>query len=802
MRLALGRLSIAQKLPATIVLSALVVSAAVGFAGYQIGASAVQRLTQERLEAIATERAQKVELFLDGLAQDVIQIAAGGAGQDAAKQLSTAWSQIDNATDVLRKSYVADNPNPPNERWKLAISNSDAKSPYDFGHNNLHPLLTAVTHARGYVDLFVFDLLGNLVYSVDKNEDYATNFGEGSGGKYANTALGQVYRAAAAFTEPGKYAFADDASYGPAGGIPAGFVSTLVFGKDGKPSGVLAVELPLSSIDQTMASRNGMGESGETFLVGSDHLMRSDSSFSPDADYLRTKFDSPVLDAALAGTMAQGTYDTYRGARMITTAVPVSFLGQRWALISVIDEREALAPINDIRNLMLIIGVGLLCVVAGAGFLVARSVTKPMTRLTRTMDALSSGNLDIEVSGTARTDELGAMAKAVEVFKQNAVKITDMTAGERAASEQRRVDRTAMMRQLREAFGEVVDAAIEGDFSRRVEARFPDSELNALAASVNGLVETVDRGLSETGNVLSSLAHTDLSHRVVGEYKGAFAQLQADTNAVAERLTDIVGQLRSTSHSLKTATGELLSGATDLSQRTSLQAATIEETSATMEQLAGTVQSNARKAEEARSAADGVAKTVDEGADVMTHATEAMERITASSAKISNIISLIDDIAFQTNLLALNASVEAARAGEAGKGFAVVAIEVRRLAQSAAEASSDIKGLIQQAEVEVKGGSRYVADAATKLEAIRAAARASNELMDGIARASVAQASSIEEIRVGVRTLDEMTQHNASLVEETNAAIEQTEAQATELDQIVDVFVVERTTSRGGRRAA
>jgi methyl-accepting chemotaxis protein len=221
-----------------------------------------------------------------------------------------------------------------------------------------------------------------------------------------------------------------------------------------------------------------------------------------------------------------------------------------------------------------------------------------------------------------------------------------------------------------------------------------------------------------------------------------------------------------------------------------------------MEQLAGTVQSNARKAEEARSAADGVAKTVDEGADVMTHATEAMERITASSAKISNIISLIDDIAFQTNLLALNASVEAARAGEAGKGFAVVAIEVRRLAQSAAEASSDIKGLIQQAEVEVKGGSRYVADAATKLEAIRAAARASNELMDGIARASVAQASSIEEIRVGVRTLDEMTQHNASLVEETNAAIEQTEAQATELDQIVDVFVVERTTSRGGRRAA
>ena len=184
----------------------------------------------------------------------------------------------------------------------------------------------------------------------------------------------------------------------------------------------------------------------------------------------------------------------------------------------------------------------------------------------------------------------------------------------------------------------------------------------------------------------------------------------------------------------------------------------------------------------------------------MLHATEAMERITASSSKISNIISLIDDIAFQTNLLALNASVEAARAGEAGKGFAVVAIEVRRLAKSAAEASSEIKSLIQQAEIEVKGGSRYVADAATKLDAIRLAAKVSNDLMGGIAEASRAQASAIAEISAGVRTLDEMTQHNAALVEETNAAIEQTEAQATELDQIVDVFVLEE--KRDQRRVA
>jgi methyl-accepting chemotaxis protein len=348
-----------------------------------------------------------------------------------------------------------------------------------------------------------------------------------------------------------------------------------------------------------------------------------------------------------------------------------------------------------------------------------------------------------------------------------------------------------MMQSLQRAFGEVVDAAVAGDFSRRIEVAFPDAELNGLAQSVNNLVETVERGVTETANVLAALADADLTHRMHGDFEGAFAHLRDDTNRVAQKLSDVVGQLKTTSTALKLATSEILSGANDLSERTTKQAATIEETSAAMEQLASTVMQNAERARQASEVAAAVTHTAEAGGAVMGEANNAMERITASSGKISNIIGMIDDIAFQTNLLALNASVEAARAGEAGKGFAVVAVEVRRLAQSAAQASSEVKVLIEQSADEVRGGSKLVAEAASKLEAMLEAARSSNALMDGIAHESREQASAIEEVTAAVRTMDEMTQHNAALVEETNAAIEQTEAQARELDRVVDIFTID-----------
>ncbi|WP_316357795.1 methyl-accepting chemotaxis protein [Devosia sp.] len=783
---------IARKLPLALLGSALLVSLGVGTASYLIGSQALRTAAESNLTTLASERAAAVSTYLKSVEDDLVATSRSEASIQALRDFGGAWLQFKvDPTAEVRKLFVDDNPNKDN---LAALETLGTTGGYDVTHTRFHPGFRGQIAARGYRDLYLFDLKGFMVYSVNKAEDFGTSFAEG--GPLAGSSLGQVFQQAAAIENPDDLVFADFAPYQAAAGLPASFFAKPVFNAQGRKVGVLAIQLPSERLDAVIGDRTGLGETGEVLVVGPDGLLRSDSSFTEANDAMLTPFAGPVLDTALAGTANNGESNAYRATDMLVAAAPIATRGQPWAAVAVMATDEVLAPVANMRNMMLAIGAALLVVVAALGLLFSRTITKPITRLTDTMDALAKGDLEVEVRGAERTDELGAMARAVEVFRENGQKVAQLTEAEAAQVLANQAERARMMESLQRAFGDVVDAAISGDFTKRVEAEFADAELNTLARSVNSLVETVDRGLGETGEVLSALADTNLTRRVRGDYEGAFARLKNDTNAVAEKLGEIVGQLRQTSSALKTATGEILSGANDLSERTTRQAATIEETSATMEQLAATVLQNAAKAEAASKQAQAVSETAEEGGRVMTQATDAMDRITASSGKISNIIGLIDDIAFQTNLLALNASVEAARAGDAGKGFAVVAVEVRRLAQSAASASADVKVLIEQSANEVKGGSRLVADAAAKLSGMLGSIRDNTAALEAISRDSRSQASAIDEVNVAVRTMDEMTQHNAALVEQTNAAIEQTEAQATELDHIVDVFTIDETHAR------
>ncbi|TDQ67058.1 methyl-accepting chemotaxis protein [Maritalea mobilis] len=557
-----------------------------------------------------------------------------------------------------------------------------------------------------------------------------------------------------------------------------------------KIKGVIGGDFTINTIADMLADVNHNGT--YAFLASGDGNViihsNADAIGQPVNDVFGTEglaFDGSIQDVDDAGT------PSFIGFNKISDLPAVD-----WYVGVVVDKGVVFAPLNESRRDAVIATIFAALVAVGVIFLVFQKViTGPLKSMTKGMKEIAGGDYDVEVGFGEREDEIGDMARAVEVFRANGHRITEMTEEEKIAADNRIRERAEMMRELGASFGDVVDAAVMGDFSLRVDKEFPDAELNNLAHGVNSLVETVDQGITEVGRVLASLANTDLTQRVQGEYHGAFLQLKNDTNEVGDKLADVISRLRSTSRQLKVATSEILSGANDLSDRTTRQAATIEETSAAMEQLSNTVLENAQEASDASTNAEKVRQTAEEGGEVMRQANKAMERITTSSNEISKIIGMIDDIAFQTNLLALNASVEAARAGEAGKGFAVVAVEVRRLAQSAANASADVKKLIEQSVAEVGDGTKLVAEAASNLESMLEAARSNNELMVSIADKSRAQANSIGEINQAVRDMDETTQHNAALVEETNAAIEQTEGQAEELDRIVAVFKIDENMS-------
>jgi methyl-accepting chemotaxis protein len=789
--------TIARKLPLALILSALAVGAGVGTASYVIGSGALEAQARQNLSTLAFERSNQLGQYINSVQVDLDTTAASATTIQAMRDFAGAWLQIKDGApaDAVRKVYLTDNPNPPEDRVNL--DKPETTLTYATPHATIQPQYRLKMQTLGYADIYLFDPKGQMVYSAAKQDDFATNVTDGP---YAKTGLGEAVTKALAIESPTDSVLTDLGEYTPSLKGPVGFFAKPIFNAQGRKIGVLAFAVPASLLLPVINNRTGMGQSGETLIVGADGLVRSDSAFTGESDVLKMEIESPVVAAATAGTAASGDLSDYQGGAALVAAAPVEAKGLNWALATVMRADEVFAPINAMRNAMLVIAGALLAIVAGIGFLFARGITGPISALTRTMSKLSEGELETPVPGIKRVDELGAMARAVEVFRQNGLRMNEMTEEERQAAIRRREERLSMMSSLRQAFGEVVDAAVEGDFSRRVEQSFPDEQMNALASSINNLVQTVETGLGETARVMGALARTDLTERMEGNFRGAFGRLQTDVNQVATTLAGIVAGLKTAAKSLRTATGELVEGTNDLSERTTRQAATIEETSATMEQLAQTVTSNAERAEAASGKAKAVSAAARAGGEVMAEATHAMERITQSSGKISNIIGLIDDIAFQTNLLALNASVEAARAGEAGKGFAVVAVEVRRLAQSAAEASSEVKALIDQSAAEVSGGQRLVTQAASQLSSMVATAHESAGLIGDIASASRQQASAIDEVSQAVRLMDEMTQHNAALVEETSAAIEQTEAQAEELDRIVEVFVIEDAPMR--RRAA
>ena len=355
-------------------------------------------------------------------------------------------------------------------------------------------------------------------------------------------------------------------------------------------------------------------------------------------------------------------------------------------------------------------------------------------------------------------------------------------------------DRTAEVA-IEQEVAQVVSGAVLGDFTQRISEQDKDGFLLQLAQGVNELMETSSMGLNEVVRVLGALSQGDLTETITNEYSGTFGRLKMDSNSTVEKLKEIVSQIQDASIAINTAAKEIASGNNDLSHRTEEQAASLEQTAASMEELTSTVQANSQNAKHANQLAIGATDIAGKGVKVVRQVVSTMEDINDSSRKVVDIISVIDGIAFQTNILALNAAVEAARAGEQGRGFAVVAVEVRSLAQRAAAAAAEIKGLIGDSVEKVQDGTNLVAQAGKTMEEIVSAIRGVTVIMSEISSASMEQTSGIEQVNQAIGQMDDVTQQNAALVEQAAAAAESLEEQTQTLAETVAHFKLEADSS-------
>jgi methyl-accepting chemotaxis protein len=459
-------------------------------------------------------------------------------------------------------------------------------------------------------------------------------------------------------------------------------------------------------------------------------------------DEARAKFYGPALKTYEdAGHALQDAVDDMKGDVSSKGSDALSAIG------------SAMSKTMGALGLLLLLSIG-------TGMFTFGYIARPMSRVVGTMRKLAEGDIDVQIERGTRRDEIGEIIAALDMFRD-------------AAIDKRRLEAEAE----------------EG--RRRAEVERVETQKRAEADAAERL-RVATSGLAAG---LKRLADGDLAFQINETFAPDFEALRHDFNQSVRQLGSALTDVSHSIRSMDDGTREIADGTSELSKRTEQQAAALEETAAALDEITANVSNSTKRTEDARAVATRANQSALKSAEVVSHAEDAMRKIEASSQQISNIIGVIDEIAFQTNLLALNAGVEAARAGEAGKGFAVVAQEVRELAQRSAQAAKEIKGLIQNSSAEVESGVKLVHETGDALKSIGAFIVEINVHMEAIATSATEQSTGLAEVNNAVNSMDQTTQQNAAMVEEATAASSTLAQEAQKLRNLVGRFQLEGATA-------
>lgn len=599
----------------------------------------------------------------------------------------------------------------------------------------------------GADDIMLMDMKGRIIATGDDEIPVGTNVSDPS---LSGTSLAAVFDRTRGSAQ-GEAVFTGFSGYEPLNGMPSSFMAASVRSTDGTPLGVVAVQLHHDELLEVMTDGMTFGTTTQPFIVGPNaiaaNLPRNPGDFEMDRPMTRT----PQIEAALTGTEPSFLANVPRAGDAADAAhhgyayaKPVNLYGEKWGIVIEKDESEILQDVGAVFTRQLIVSLVAAIATLALGLLIGRSISRPLDRVTGAIHRIGDGKYDIEVTDTNRKDELGDIAKAVDRQR--------LLMQESQAAEAERAQQQEDLRQ-------VVDRMRDG---------------------------------------MQRLAEGDLSSPIAQSFSPEYEVLRVNYNQTLTKLNGTISEVVGVAESIRARSTEINHASVDLSRRTENQAAALEETAAALDALTASVKANANGASEVESTVRTTRAEAEESGKVVKAAVSKMTEIQRSSEQISNISGTIEDIAFQTNLLALNAGVEAARAGDAGKGFAVVASEVRALAQRSSDAAKEIKALITSSGQHVRTGVDQVNRAGTVIENIVGRVAHISELVSNIAAGAAEQSSGLGEINIGVTQLDRVTQQNAAMVEESSAASQGLQQDATTLAGLVSHFRIQD----GGARAA
>lgn len=750
------------------------------FIGYEMASRTSMAEAEARLEAYSAAPVSRLSDVIGGVEADLEALVRDPGVAQAMVAFTAAFAEVSDPAATLQDLYITKNPHPLGE--KNGLSDAGTGSPYDVAHATYHDGFNTRLIQMDYYDIFLIDLNGNLVYSVFKELDYATNLNRG---EWKDTDLANVFRAARTANADDPATFTDFAPYAPSHGAPAAFLSKPIFGADGTRLGVLAIQMPIGKINGIFNEVMAQDKNVTAFVAGRDGLLRNDLPQTAEQDILSLKKDNSAVRAALSGASGVAEYRNEEGHKVVAAYRPFTVKGVTWAVVT--EERAAMlnAPANRMGYAFIALGV----VVAAVAFWVSRnfanSLSKPVVAVSEAMTALSRGELDVSIEPSTRQDELGTMTNEIvglrDALQLSAAERDKAEAARLEAIERERVRDKQEAARREQAMREEAEERAKIQREREAEEARAKAERDAQAEELAQVVQAL-------AGSLKNMAAGDLNVTIDQFFAEKYKPLRLDFNEAVRGLRDIVAAISGSTFAINSNVDEISRASRELATRTESSAAAINETTETMRQMHGMVEETTAKISNVRDRTQETAHNTTSSLSAVEETERAMFEIESSSDEIVKIISVLDDIAFQTNLLALNAGVEAARAGEAGRGFAVVASEVRALAQRATESAGEIGQLIQKSREHVNAGVALARKNGENLTDISKGVAAIASEIDEIAAQAEDQKQGINEVSIAMGQMDSMTQQNAAMFEETTAATQSLAGSVRELFDLVGQF--------------